>query len=113
LVSTNREGFIFLTQLAVNRMLSPGSGGGVTSIATSLVENPISSLTASVPMITKGGLDAITWGVATVESTINLQYKPAGKLSPVRTGVTWPSGNIGQGAPAIQALWATVATCTL
>ena len=35
-VSTNLEGFIFITQLAVKQMLSPqGTGGSVTSITTS------------------------------------------------------------------------------
>ena len=64
LVSTNLEGFIFITQLAVKQILSQGIGGSVTSITTSLVENPISILTASIPMITKGGLDAITRSLA-------------------------------------------------
>src|ERR1700755_530440 len=60
LVSTNLEGFIFITQLAVKQMLSQGTGGSVTSITASLADNPIAGLSASVPMITKGGLDAIT-----------------------------------------------------
>jgi NAD(P)-dependent dehydrogenase (short-subunit alcohol dehydrogenase family) len=38
-VSTNLEGFIFITQLAVKQMLSQGTGGGVTSITTSFVDN--------------------------------------------------------------------------
>src|SRR5215468_1544526 len=59
-VSTNLEGFIFITQLAVKQMLSQGSGGSVTSITASLVENAIVGVPASVAMITKGGLDAIT-----------------------------------------------------
>ena len=33
-VSTNLEGFIFITQLAVKQMLSQGTGGSVTSITT-------------------------------------------------------------------------------
>jgi NAD(P)-dependent dehydrogenase (short-subunit alcohol dehydrogenase family) len=63
-VSTNLEGFIFLTQLAVKQMLSQGTGGSVTSITTSLVTNPIAGLPASIPMITKGGLEAITLSLA-------------------------------------------------
>src|SRR5262249_44870637 len=63
-VSTNLEGFIFLTQLAVKRMLSQGTGGSVTSITASLAENPIAGLPASLPMITKGGLDAATRSLA-------------------------------------------------
>ena len=60
LVSTNLKGFLFITQLAVKQMLSQGTGGSVTSITASLLKNPIAGLPASVPMITKGGLDAVT-----------------------------------------------------
>jgi NAD(P)-dependent dehydrogenase (short-subunit alcohol dehydrogenase family) len=59
-VSTNLEGFIFITQLAVKQMLAQGTGGSVTSITSSLVQNPIAGITVSIPMITKGGLEAIT-----------------------------------------------------
>ena len=41
LVSTNLKRFIFITQLAVKQILSQGTGGSVTSITASLVENPI------------------------------------------------------------------------
>jgi NAD(P)-dependent dehydrogenase (short-subunit alcohol dehydrogenase family) len=63
-VSTNLEGFIFITQLAVRQMLSQGTGGSVTSITASLADNPIAGIPASIPMITKGGLDAITLSLA-------------------------------------------------
>jgi NAD(P)-dependent dehydrogenase (short-subunit alcohol dehydrogenase family) len=74
LVSTNLEGFIFITQLAVKQILSQGTGGSVTSITTSLVENPISILTASIPMITKGGLDAITRSLASEYAKRNIRF---------------------------------------
>jgi NAD(P)-dependent dehydrogenase (short-subunit alcohol dehydrogenase family) len=64
LVSTNLEGFIFITQLAVRQMLSQGTGGSVTSITASLADNPIAGIPVSVPMITKGGLNAITLSLA-------------------------------------------------
>jgi NAD(P)-dependent dehydrogenase (short-subunit alcohol dehydrogenase family) len=63
-VSTNLGGFIFITQLAVKQMLSQGTGGSVTSITASLADNPIEGLPASIPMMTKGGLDAITFSLA-------------------------------------------------
>jgi NAD(P)-dependent dehydrogenase (short-subunit alcohol dehydrogenase family) len=63
-VSTNLEGYIFITQLAVKQMLAQGTGGSVTSITTSLVENPIAGVPVSIPMITKGGLDAVTLSLA-------------------------------------------------
>jgi NAD(P)-dependent dehydrogenase (short-subunit alcohol dehydrogenase family) len=63
-VSTNLEGFIFITQSAVRQILSQGSGGSVTSITSSLVENPIAGIRVSIPMITKGGLIAVTLSLA-------------------------------------------------
>src|SRR5436189_149766 len=59
LVSTNLEGFIYITQLAVKQMLAQKSGGSIVSITASLAENPIAGLPASIPMITKGGLEAV------------------------------------------------------
>src|SRR5215469_2399728 len=47
-VSTNLEGFIFITQRAVKQMLTQGTGGSVTTITASLAENPIAGLPASV-----------------------------------------------------------------
>src|ERR1700720_3833396 len=58
LVSTNLAGFIHITQLAVKRMLAQKSGGSIVSITAALVDNPIAGVTASVSMITKGGLNA-------------------------------------------------------
>ena len=63
-VSINLEGFIFVTQRAVKQMLSQGTGGSVTTITASLADNPIAGLPASIPMITKGGLNAITLSLA-------------------------------------------------
>src|ERR1700730_14292038 len=64
LVSTNLAGFIHITQLAVKRMLAQKSGGSVVSITAALVDNPIAGVPASVSMITKGGLNAITRSLA-------------------------------------------------
>ena len=64
LVATNLEGFIFITQLAVKRILSQGTGGSVTTITAALADNPIAGVPASVAMITKGGLNAITLSLA-------------------------------------------------
>ena len=59
LVSTNLEGYIYITQLAVKQMLAQKSGGSVVAITSSLVDNPIGGLPVSLPMITKGGLDVV------------------------------------------------------
>jgi NAD(P)-dependent dehydrogenase (short-subunit alcohol dehydrogenase family) len=64
LASTNLEGFIYITQLAIKQMVAQKSGGSIVSITTSLVEHPIAGVPASVPMITKGGIEAITRNLA-------------------------------------------------
>ena len=64
LSSTNLDGFVYTTQLAVTQMLAQKTGGSVVSITSSIVEHPLAGVTASVPMITKGGLDAITQHLA-------------------------------------------------
>ncbi len=73
-VSTNLEGFIFITQLAVRQMLSQGRGGSVTSITASLADNPNVSTPASIPMITKGGLDAITLSLASEYAKNHIRF---------------------------------------
>jgi NAD(P)-dependent dehydrogenase (short-subunit alcohol dehydrogenase family) len=73
-VSTNLEGFILITQLAVKQMLQQGTGGSVTTITTSLVENPIAGVTASIPMITKGGLEAVTRSLASEYAKANIRF---------------------------------------
>jgi NAD(P)-dependent dehydrogenase (short-subunit alcohol dehydrogenase family) len=64
LSSTNLEGFLYATRAAVMQMLAQNSGGSIVSITASLAVNPIAGIKASVPMITKGGLEAITFSLA-------------------------------------------------
>ena|ERR1700733_921949 len=65
LSATNLEGFLYVTQGVVRQMLAQKSGGSIVTITASLVNNPIAGITASVPMITKGGLEAVTLSLAT------------------------------------------------
>ena len=74
LVSTNLEGFIFITQRAVKRILSQGTGGSVTTITASLAANPIAGVPASIPMITKGGLNAITISLASEYAKDHIRF---------------------------------------
>ena len=74
LVCTNLEGYIYITQLAVKQMLAQRSGGSVVAITTSLVENPIYGVPASVQMITKGGLEAITRSLASEYAKENIRF---------------------------------------
>jgi NAD(P)-dependent dehydrogenase (short-subunit alcohol dehydrogenase family) len=73
-VSINLGGFIFVTQLAVKQMLKQGTGGSVTSISASLADNPLSDSPASVPMITKGGLNTITRSLAIEYAKENIRF---------------------------------------
>jgi NAD(P)-dependent dehydrogenase (short-subunit alcohol dehydrogenase family) len=64
LSETNLEGYIYITQLAVKQMLRQKTGGSVTGMTSAMVEHPIAGVKASIPMITKGGLEAITRSLA-------------------------------------------------
>lgn len=64
LASTNLEGFIYITQRAITQMVAQKSGGSIVSITTTLVEHPIAGVNASVPTLTKGGIQAITRSLA-------------------------------------------------
>jgi NAD(P)-dependent dehydrogenase (short-subunit alcohol dehydrogenase family) len=74
LVSTNIEGFLYVTQLAVKQMLTQARGGSVTGITTSLVANPNASLTASVAMITKGGLTTALLSLASEYAKQHIRF---------------------------------------
>jgi NAD(P)-dependent dehydrogenase (short-subunit alcohol dehydrogenase family) len=61
---TNLYGYFYMTQLAVKQMLAQKTGGSVICITSAMVEHPIAGVNASLPMITKGGLEAITRSLA-------------------------------------------------
>jgi NAD(P)-dependent dehydrogenase (short-subunit alcohol dehydrogenase family) len=64
LVSTNLAGFLYITQLAVKQMLAQGSGGSIVTITAALARNPIWGQPATIPMMTKGGLETVTQHLA-------------------------------------------------
>jgi NAD(P)-dependent dehydrogenase (short-subunit alcohol dehydrogenase family) len=64
LAATNLLGYIYVTQGAVKQMLEQKSGGSVICVTSAMVEHPIAGRNESLPMITKGGLDAITRSLA-------------------------------------------------
>lgn len=64
LSKTNLEGFIYVTQLAVKQMLVQKTGGSVISVTATTADHPIAGVNGSVPMMTKGGLEAITRNLA-------------------------------------------------
>jgi NAD(P)-dependent dehydrogenase (short-subunit alcohol dehydrogenase family) len=63
LVSTNLLGFLYITQLAVKLMLKQKSGSVVT-ITAALADQPMAGVNGSVPMMTKGGLNALIRSLA-------------------------------------------------
>ena len=72
--SINLEGFIFMTQLAVKQILKQGTGGSVTTITAATADNPIAGAPASIPMITKGGLNAVTLSLANEYAKQNIRF---------------------------------------
>jgi NAD(P)-dependent dehydrogenase (short-subunit alcohol dehydrogenase family) len=74
LVSTNLEGYMHITQLVVRQMLAQKSGGSVVAITSSMVENPIGGLSVSIPMTTKGGLEAVTRSLASEYSKEHIRF---------------------------------------
>jgi NAD(P)-dependent dehydrogenase (short-subunit alcohol dehydrogenase family) len=64
LSETNLKGFMYVTQLAVKQMLAQKTGGSVIAITSAMVEHPIAGINASIAMMTKGGLEAITRSLA-------------------------------------------------
>ena len=64
LISVNIEGFFFITQLSIKQMLAQGTGGSIVNITTTLVDHPIAASKCAVPMLTKGGLQAVTRSLA-------------------------------------------------
>jgi NAD(P)-dependent dehydrogenase (short-subunit alcohol dehydrogenase family) len=74
LVSTNLLGFLYITQLAVEQMLTQRSGA-VVSITAALADQPIAGVNAAVPMITKGGLYAVI-------NSLAIEYAKSSPRSP-------------------------------
>jgi NAD(P)-dependent dehydrogenase (short-subunit alcohol dehydrogenase family) len=64
IVSINVEGFIFITQRAIRQMLAQGTGGCIVNITASTANHPIAGVNLAVPMLTKGGIEAVTKSLA-------------------------------------------------
>ncbi len=74
LSTVNLKGFLYVTQGSVKQMLAQKKGGSVVSITTSMVVNPIAGMTASVSMITKGGLEAVTRSLASEYAKEHIRF---------------------------------------
>jgi NAD(P)-dependent dehydrogenase (short-subunit alcohol dehydrogenase family) len=90
-MSTNVAGFFYVTQLAVKQMLAQKTGGSIVTITAALARHPIMGVPASVPMITKGGLEAVTLQLA-------MEYAKEGiRVNAVGPGAVYTP--LTQGAP--------------
>jgi NAD(P)-dependent dehydrogenase (short-subunit alcohol dehydrogenase family) len=63
-VSVNVEGFLFISQLAIRQMLAQNTGGSIINLTSTMVDNPIAGINATIPMMTKGALAAVTRSLA-------------------------------------------------
>jgi len=64
LVSVNIEGFFFMSQVAIKQMLAQNTGGSIVNLSTAQVNHPIAGINSTIPMITKGGIEAVTRSLA-------------------------------------------------
>ena len=62
-LASNLRGTYFVTQAAVRRMVETG-GGSVTNIGTVLVNHAIGAFPSSAPVVSKGGVQALTTSLA-------------------------------------------------
>ena len=64
LISTNVEGFLYLTQLSIRQMLAQKTGGSVVTITAALARNPVRGVTAAIPVF-RGRLKRWTTSIST------------------------------------------------
>ena len=74
LSTVNLKGFLYVTQGSVKQMLMQKRGGSVVSITASTVVNPIAGVLGSVPMITKGGIEAATRSLASEYAKQHIRF---------------------------------------
>jgi NAD(P)-dependent dehydrogenase (short-subunit alcohol dehydrogenase family) len=63
MVAVNLAGFFHISQKAASRMLQNGSGH-IVNITATIAQQPMASLPAALPALTKGGLNAVTRSLA-------------------------------------------------
>ncbi|HUJ83196.1 MAG TPA: SDR family oxidoreductase [Candidatus Acidoferrales bacterium] len=98
LTAVNLEGFLLITQLAVKQMLTQNAGGSIVNLTTTMVDHPFAGVHASVAMITKGGLQAVTRSLA-------LEYAKQGiRFNAVAPGIVDTFMHSGQSMDAFKSL---------
>lgn len=90
LSATNIEGFLYITQRFVRQLLAEQKRGSVVNISASIAEHPLTALPASVAMITKGGINAITRSLALEYAKQGIRFNaiaPGVVDTPLLTGI--------------------------
>ncbi|MBX9658088.1 MAG: SDR family oxidoreductase [Nitrospiraceae bacterium] len=77
LVATNLSGFLYVTQAAVRQMIRQGAGH-VVNITTTLADQPVAGVPASIPVLTKGGLNAVTAALAIEYANTGVRFNAIG-----------------------------------
>lgn len=77
LVSTNLTGFLYVTQEAVRQMRQQGVGH-VVNITTTLADQPVAGVPAALPVLTKGGLNAVTAALAIEFASEGIRFNAIG-----------------------------------
>lgn len=77
LVSTNLTGFFHVTQEVVRDMQRQGVGH-VVNITTTLADQPVAGVPASIPVLTKGGLNAVTAALAIEYAGAGIRFNAIG-----------------------------------
>ena len=63
-VAVNLRGTWQVTQQVVRRLLEQGTGGSIVSLGTALTQHAVTGFQAAAPLVTKGGVQALTLALA-------------------------------------------------
>jgi NAD(P)-dependent dehydrogenase (short-subunit alcohol dehydrogenase family) len=77
IMSTNADGFFYVTQPAVRQMLKQG-GGHVVSISTTLAVQPVKGLNAFGTYFSKGGINTVTKSLAIEYADQGIRFNAIG-----------------------------------
>jgi len=63
-IGANLKGTYFTTQEVVRQLLRQGGGGSIVNIGTVLIDHALAGLPATAPLVSKGGVHALTTSLA-------------------------------------------------